>query len=47
MIKNNAAKTRASTMQKKQNLIDAIYEKLGVRLSKKLTIKELNSVLEG
>jgi len=45
IIYNTAAKNRAKSAEKKQALIEAIYNKIGAKLSKSLTIKELTAVL--
>jgi len=45
MIENKSAMARAKHIQKKIVLINEIYKKLGCRLSKDLSIKELKGIL--
>lgn len=46
MIENKSGYYAAKTKGKKDILISEIFNKIGVRLSNKLTLKELKSVLE-
>ena len=45
MIDNKQAMYRARTAEKTEMLVSEIYKKIGVRLSKKLTVKILKSIL--
>ncbi len=46
MINNTSAASRAKTICKKKDIINAIYNKIGVKLSSSLSIKALKGILD-
>lgn len=45
VIENKTSNSVVKSVNKKKNLINKIHSKLGVRLSKSLSIKELENIL--